>query len=149
MAGVVERRRDRPAVPVAEAVDGFLAATDLAAGTRAAYEGTLLMLRLGWQRAWGRRRCDPDARGPTCRATTRRRRPPPTTGTLPALSLLFIWCIDNDLVLHSPAKSVRSRKARRAIEAKRQRLAIPLDQLQARWSDPRYRLSNRVHWAMV
>ena len=47
MAEVVPLRRGlAPATSLVEAIDGFLASTDLAASTRAVYEGTLVMLQV-------------------------------------------------------------------------------------------------------
>lgn len=63
MAEMVALRRDRRAIKVAEAAEGFLAATGLAASARAVPEATLLMLQLTSARAW-RARGDPQRHRP-------------------------------------------------------------------------------------
>ncbi len=149
MAGVVALRRDRRAITVAETAEGFLAATDLAASTRAVYEGTLLMLQLDLAEGLA----VDEVTTPMLEAHLRGRygeaAPATYNRNLATISSLFTWCVDNDLLVRSPAKGLRRRKARRTIEAERQGRAIPLDLLEGLWSDPRHRLRDRVYWAMA
>lgn len=136
MAEVVALRRDRRAVSMPEATEGLLTATDLAASTTAVYEGTILMLQLD---------LDEDlavdgVTTPMIEAHLRERHgeaaPATYNRNLASISSLFTRCVANDLIVRSPAKGLRRRKARRKIEAERQGRAIPLDVLEVLWSDP-------------
>ncbi len=68
---------------------------------------------------------------------------------LATISSLFAWCVENDLIIQTPAKGIRRRKQRRTVEAERQSRPIDVDELTAIWSDRRHRLRDRVFWAMA
>jgi integrase len=149
MAEVVALRPGTRAVSVADAVEGFLTATDLAASTRAVYEGTLVMFQLDLAQDLAVSEVTTAMVEDHLRSRYGEAAPATYNRNLATISSLFTWCVDNDLLPRSPTKGLRRRKARRTIEAERQRRPIPLAELEALWSNTRYRLRDRVYWAMA
>ncbi|MEL6985739.1 MAG: site-specific integrase, partial [Actinomycetota bacterium] len=68
---------------------------------------------------------------------------------LATISSLFTWCVENDLLVTSPATGIRRRKPRRTVEAERQARPIEVSELTGLWSDRRHPLRDRVFWAMA
>ena len=149
MAEVVALRRDRRAVTVAEAAEGFLAATDLAASTRAVYEGTLLMLQLDLDEGLAVEEVTTAMLEAHLRGRYGEAAPATYNRNLATISSLFTWCVDNDLLCgHRPRVCAGARPAARSRPNARAGPS-PSIELEALWSDPRHRLRDRVYWAMA
>ena len=149
MAEVVALRPGNRSVSVADAVEGFLTASDLAASTRAVYESTLLMLQIDLAEGLAVDEVTTAMLETHMRVRYGEAAPATYNRNLATISSLFTWCVDNDLLPRSPTRGLRRRKARRTIEAERQRRPIPLVELEALWSDARHRLRDRVYWAIA
>ena len=141
-------RSGAAATLLAAAVEAFLTGSDLAASTRAVYEGTLTMLQVDLpaevsvgQVTTGMLEAHLQGRYEKSASTYNR--------NLATISSLFTWCVERDLLPRSPARGIRRRIARRSVEAERQSRPIPLAELEALWSDARHRLRERVYWAMA
>ena len=111
---------------VAEAAEGFLAGTDLAASTRAVYEGTLVMLELDLAAGITLSEVTSALVGSHLAERYGEAAPATYNRNLATISSLFTWCVDNDLLPRSPVQGLRRRKAVRTVEAERQARAIPL-----------------------
>jgi integrase len=151
MAEVLRLARGGPTlVTVSEAVEGFLAATDLAASTRSVYELTLTMLQQDLPEGLAVELVTATQLEEHLQRRYAEAAPATFNRNLATISSLFTWCVERDLILRSPAKGLRRRKARRTIEAERQGRTIPLAELKALWSDTRHHsLRDRTYWAML
>jgi integrase len=151
MAEVVRLASRGPvSVGLGEAVEGFLGGRDLAASTRVVYEVTLLMLQLDLPAGVAVAEITPAMLEQHLRVRYTSSAPATYNRNLATISSLFTWCAERDLIVRSPAKGLRRRKARRTIEAERQGRAIPLTELKALWGDTRHHsLRDRTYWAML
>lgn len=68
---------------------------------------------------------------------------------LATIGSFFTWCEEHDLVVVSPARKLRRKKVKVTRESERQQRPIPIDDLQALWSDPMFSLRERALWAML
>lgn len=134
---------------LATAIEGFYASADFAESTRAVYEATLINLQQDLPADISLAEVDRqmlqshlDSRyGQLAPATYNRNRA--------TLGSLFSWCEDNELIVRSPLKGIRTKKLRKSIQAERQDRPIPLEELADLWSDTRYPLRDRLFWAMA
>jgi integrase len=131
------------------AIDAFFAATDLAATTRAVYQTTFTTLTQTVPADTPLADLDrgvlaehlAERYGDLAPATFNRNRA--------AVTSLFAWCVEVDLLPASPAAGIRRRIERRSTEAERQQHPIPYGDLAAIWGDRRHRLRDRCYWTMA
>ena len=150
MAEVVALHRSgAAATSLAAAVEAFLTGSDLAASTRAVYEGTLTMIQVDLPAEVSVGEVTTSMLEAHLQARYEESAPATYNRNLATICSLFTWCVDRDLLPRSPARGIRWRKARRTVEAERQSRPISLEVLEALWSDARHRLRDRVYWAMA
>lgn len=129
-------------------VDDFLAAVDLSANTQRAYRASLEAFAddVGHRSigSIGRNTIETHLRGRYAG-----RAPATVNRHLAAIGAMFSWATEVGILDTSPAAGIRRRRQTRSRQAEAQSRPIPLDELQALWSDRRHHSRDQVLWRLL
>ncbi len=131
-----------------EAIEDFLASADLSANTERAYRASLEALAddrgtrpLGRLTRNGIETHLRSRYGELAPATWNRH--------LTAIGAMCSWAVEVGLLDASPAKGIRRRRQRRGKGAEPAAKVIPIDELEALWTDPAHLVRDRILWRLL
>jgi integrase len=149
----LQRGTDEPQIVLGEAIDEFLDSRrqsgDFEDSTYNVYDRTLEALREDLGADVALARISRNRLRVHLQVRYGERAPATYNRNLAAIRSLFAWAVENDYLPMSPAATLRRRKERRSPTQELQAIAIPFEDLQALWHNPRHRLRDRAFWALA